>query len=241
MFRAIAITGVSGPGAVSAGLYACNQPVIVAGIAGAVFSSVLALMAASKAERASGLPDPFFSGLIAVVALVPALLLWSVESSVIHVVCHQGGSATEVVETARDLSLLVIAAAVCGLVGPVLLLVVASISRLFPARPQAVPPVRARVLAWAGLAVLLAGMTTAFVIRSSALRNAAMFGSCEGLARVLPGEQGQELAYAGTAERRAASLAGLGCSVCAACVSSRAQHNTAQCTAVATIGPPHFP
>ena len=198
VFHAMAVTGVGSAGAVSAGLYESNRAVIFAGVVGTLFSAALAVLAASKPERASALPGPIFSGLIALVASVPALLLWNVESSVLHVVCNQmDGSATEAVETARHLATLVIATAVCGFLGPVLLLVIASISRLFPPRPQAAPPVRARILTWIGLAILTAGITVAFSVRSSALRKAATTGSCGDLAWVLPSEQSQEPADAG--------------------------------------------
>src|SRR4051812_45602090 len=56
VFRGMALTGSGGVGTVSIGLYEANQPLIVAGIAAAVFSAALAVMVARKPERASLLP-----------------------------------------------------------------------------------------------------------------------------------------------------------------------------------------
>lgn len=192
VFEGMAITGSGGIGSVSAGLMESNRPVIFAGIAAAVLLAALAVMAARKPERASSLPGPVFSALTALVACLPAVLLWRAESFTLHVLCDQTATAGSVGETSQHLANLLIATAVCGFVVPGLLLAAASISKLFPPRPAS--PAFTRVVSSAGLAILAAVIATAFLIRSSTLREIAMVGSCEKQAQVLPIPSEKELA-----------------------------------------------
>ncbi len=172
-------TGSGGVGSVFMGLYESNRPVIMAGVAATVFSTAIALMVARKAERAWVLPGPIFSVLIALASCVPALLLWNAESFTIKVICNQvTGPAAD---ASQYISTLLIATVACGFWLPLLLVVAASISRLFPPRPQTAASVRVRILTWAFLAILAAGITTAFFVRSSAFHEAAQVGTCQGI------------------------------------------------------------
>lgn len=122
--------------------------------------------------------------MIAIAAWVPALLLWRVEGITVDLICNRmTGSAAEGAEVSQHIAILLIATAGLGFVVPGLLLIAALISRLFPSRPEDAPPVRARVITWIGLAILAAGIATAFFVRSSALHDLALRGSCAEQAR----------------------------------------------------------
>ncbi|MEA2562036.1 MAG: hypothetical protein QOH06_3540 [Acidobacteriota bacterium] len=170
VFQGMALTGSGGVGAVAAGLYEANRPLIAAAAVAAILAGWLTVAVLRKPWAFPGLPLSFAP----VLACVPALLLWMVESFTLAVIDpHATGSAASIGEESQRLSNLVIAS--FGSAITVLLIVIA-IFAVSLARPRSTDSSLPPAAVWAAMTVLLLGLAVAFYMRSSYLHQVGMTG-----------------------------------------------------------------
>lgn len=168
-FRGMAVTGSGGIGAISAGLYEANQPVIISAVAGAALAGWLAFVALRKPQVSPGL----LLSVVALAACAPALILWSVEGLSIDVLT--GDATGSVAEISQRISFLLIASA-----GGAFLLVVVAFAALGISlarrRPRSADPALPPAAVWAATTVLFLVLAVLFYARSSVFHEAAVTG-----------------------------------------------------------------
>ena len=170
VFQGMALTGSGGVGAVSAGLYEANRPLIVAAVAAAILAGWLTVAVLRNPRSFPGLPLSFAP----VLACVPALLLWMVESFTLAVIDpHATGSAASIGEESQRLSTLVIASFGSAVA---VVLIVSAIFAVSLARPRSRDSSLPPAAVWAAMTVLLLGLAVAFYMRSSYLHQVGMTG-----------------------------------------------------------------
>ena len=166
-FEGMALTGSGGVGTTAMGLYEANRPLLVAAAAAAILAGWLAAVVLRKPREFPGL----LLSLGPVLACVPALLLWMLESFILGVI--DPGATGSVADASRRASMLLTASFGSAIV---VIAIVVSIFALSLARPRprdsALPP----VAVWAAMTVLLLGIAVAFYMRSSYLYQVAMTG-----------------------------------------------------------------
>jgi len=175
IFRAMALVGSGGIGAVSMGLLEANQLLIAALVAGAVIAGFLAVALATRPARAAAFPGLLFSLLVTVLPCVPVLLLRAAESFLFDIVFVATSRVTgSISDASQHLANLLIgtilsAAAVAGLA-----LVASLMTPIWRASHDARGG--PRVAVWVGAAILLLGLAALFYAHSSYLHDVALRG-----------------------------------------------------------------
>jgi hypothetical protein len=171
VFRAMAVIGSGGVGAVSMGISESNRPLMAAAVAAAAISGFLAVALARKPAQAAAFPGLPFS-LLAGLACVPALILWAAESFSLDVLANRvTGPVAGASQHLANLLIGTVALAVGVILLTVALWVLSPVSRT-SCNPSAWP----RVAAWAGAVALLLCLAALFYVRSSYLSEVAVRG-----------------------------------------------------------------
>jgi hypothetical protein len=170
VFQGMAQTGSGGVGTVAIGLYEANRPLIAAAVAAAILAGCLTVAVLRKPRAFPGL----LLSLAPVLACVPALLLWILESFTLAVIDPAAtGSAASIGETSQRMSNLVIASFGAAIVVIPIVIVAFAISL---ARPRSTDSALPPAAVWAAMTVLLLGLAVAFYMRSSYLYQVGMTG-----------------------------------------------------------------
>jgi hypothetical protein len=171
VFRALAVIGSVGRGAVSAGLAEANQPLLLCLLLALPITLVFAV---GQSVRRSGAPPPLPTCL-AVLALgsIPPLLLWFLESYLLAVLSSH--VAASVGEASDHLAFLLVATLLSAFAAPgasLLAILLVSIRSRKPAPGSQRHP----AVVWWIAVLVLGALAIAFYARTAALHHVAMTG-----------------------------------------------------------------
>jgi len=170
IFRAMALVGSGGVGALAAGFSEVNQPFMGTLVAG-VIAGFLAVALATRPVRAAAFPGLLFSLLVTVSGCVPVLFFWTVESFSFDVVANRvTGSVSDASQHLANLLLGTVVSAIAAVCLAVAASIIPAIWRGHDARGGP------RIAVWVGAAILLLGLAVLFYVHSSYLHDVALRG-----------------------------------------------------------------
>ena len=163
LFRGMTNAENAGMAVVTSGLHHANTPLVVALGAAAFLAFLIALvLAVDPKSRLAGVGLPFSIGVPLIPAL-PALLLWSVETTVLDLLAGRltGGSVDE---TATRISTLLMGAMVFGLLAVAVTLICAIVSLILPVRRRTEALSLRRAFVWAVTGMLFFVSAVAYFV-----------------------------------------------------------------------------